>query len=100
MNAHAEGNCSRQREKTGLHNGSKQLMKAADRQSGEQAWNRSRKSVKGLVMDGVQGCQACSKRLRTILSVPKWQKQMAEIELGSLCYGLPDADAFPVMLLL
>lgn len=49
---------------------------------------------KGLMMDGLQGCQACSKRLRTILAVPNWQKQMAEVEFGSHCYELPDSDAF------
>lgn len=48
---------------------------------------------RGLVMDGVLECQTPSKRLKAILSVPKWQKQMAEIEVGSHCYELPDTDA-------
>lgn len=47
-------------------------------------------------MDVVQRCQTPSERLRAILSVPKWQKQMAEIELGSHCYELPHTDAFQV----
>lgn len=50
----------------------------------------------GLVMDGVQGCQTPSKRLKAILSVSKWQKQMTEIQAGSHCYGLPDTDAVQV----
>lgn len=45
-------------------------------------------------MDGLQECQTPSKRLKAILPVPKWQKQMTEIEAGSHCYELPDTDAF------
>lgn len=52
---------------------------------------------RGLVMDGVQECQTPSMRLKAILSVPKWQKQMTEIEVGSNCYELPDSDSFQVV---
>lgn len=52
---------------------------------------------RGLVMDGVPKCQTPFKRLKAILSVPKWQKQMAAIEAGSHCYELPDTDAFQVV---
>lgn len=50
---------------------------------------------KALMMDG--GCQACSETLRTIFSVPKWQKQMAAMELLSHCYELQDTDGFQVV---
>lgn len=92
----AEGNCNRQREKTGVQGGSTQLMKAADRRSEGTGEEGTSTGERGLVMDGVEECQTCSERLRAILSVPKWQKQMAEIELGSHCYELPDSDAFQV----
>lgn len=68
----------------------------ANMQAGEQAWKWSI-HWRGLLMDGVQGCQTPSKRLKAILSVPKWQKQMTEIEAGSHCYELPDTDAFQVV---
>lgn len=75
---------------------------SAWRQTSEQAGGGTGVEVvhpleRGLVMDGVQECQTPSKRLKAILSVPKWQKQMAEIEAGSHSYELPDIDAFQVM---
>lgn len=58
-------------------------------------WGSSSILWRGLVMNGVQECQAPSKRLRAILPVPKWQKQMAVIEVGPHCYELPDSDTLP-----
>lgn len=88
-------NCNRQA--TAVHRGSTQLRKAADKRTDRRGGGTGMEAVhpleRGLVMDGVQECQTPSKRLRVILTVPKWQKQMAQIEVGSHCYELPDTVA-------
>lgn len=70
-------------------------MRAADeRGGGDRRGSGASVGERGRVMDGLQECQTPSKRLKAILPVPKWQKQMTEIEAGSHCYELPDTDAF------
>lgn len=100
MYACAEGNCQRH----GRDDCSVRRQDPADesgRQANRQAGGTGVEVVhpleRGLVMDGVQECQTPSKRLKAILSVPKWQKQMTEIEVGSNCYELPDTNAFQVV---
>lgn len=81
MNAYIEGNCSWQTESTGLHNGILEVMKAADRQAVRGTdMEEVHPLESGLVMDGVQGCQSCFERLKAIISMPEWQKQMTERE--------------------
>lgn len=79
----AEGNCKRHRLITSVQRGSIQPMKATDREGiGVEVVHPLEG---GLMMDGVQECQTPSKRLRAILSVPKWLKQIADIEFRSHC---------------
>ena len=52
---------------------------------------------RAFVMDGVQDYQSPFKRLKALLSVPKWQKQMIQVEARPHYYAFPDTDASRVL---
>lgn len=94
MYACAGGNCERHAETSVVHGGGNPRDESGRRAGGNRRGSGASVGERGRVMDGPQECQTPSKRLKAILPVPKWQKQMTEIEAGSHCYELPDTDAF------